>query len=119
MSLKKTILAIMSRDDLKAIVDAAGLEQVDRRSVQPMRDALSRSRRIRPKMLLNALTEGQVKVVCERVGIDPKGRKNELIRRLLGGKSQPAEEPQRKATPTTSPRTHKERLIERRRPRSA
>ena len=33
----------MRRDDLKAAVDAASLEQVDRRSVQSMRDALARS----------------------------------------------------------------------------
>jgi len=44
MSLKKTILDVVRRDDLKAAVDAAGLEQVDRRSVQSMRDALARSR---------------------------------------------------------------------------
>ena len=34
----------MRRDDLKAAVDAAGLEQMERRSVQSMRDALARSR---------------------------------------------------------------------------
>ena len=43
MSLKKTILAILSRDELKAAVDSAGLEGVDRRSVQSMGDALARA----------------------------------------------------------------------------
>ena len=84
MSLKKTILAVMSRDELKAAVDAAGLEGVGRVSKQPMRDALARSRKVQPEMLLTTMTEGQVKVVCERMGMDSKGRKNALIRRLLG-----------------------------------
>ena len=98
MNLKKTILAILSRDELKAAVDAAGLEGVDRRSVQSMGDALARSRRVQPEMLLAAMTEGQVKVVCERMGVDPKGRKKALIRRLLGGEPTPeAEEPPARA----------------------
>ena len=40
------------------------------------------------------MTEGQVKVVCEQMGVDPKGRKNALIRRLLGSEPTPeAEDP--------------------------
>ena len=98
MNLKKTILAILSRDELKAAVDAAGLEGVDRRSAQSMGGALARSRRVQPEMLLAAMTEGQVKVVCERMGVDPKGRKKALIRRLLGGEPTPeAEEPPARA----------------------
>ena len=92
MSLKKTILDVMRQDDLKAVANAAKLEQVDRRSVQSMRDALARSRRVQPEMLLNAMVEGQVKVVCERMGIDRKGRKKALIRRLLGDKPKPCAE---------------------------
>lgn len=34
MSLKQTVLDLMRRDDLKPVVDAAGLKGVDRRSVQ-------------------------------------------------------------------------------------
>ncbi len=82
MSLKKTVLAVLGRDELKAAVGAAGLEGVDRRSVQSMRAALARSRAVQPVTLLTAMTEGQVKVVCERMGIDQKGRKNALIERL-------------------------------------
>ena len=89
MNLKKIILDILSRDELKAAVDVAGLEGVDRRSVQSMSDALARSRRVQPETLLTAMTEGQVKVVCERMDMDPKGRKNALIRRLLGDESTP------------------------------
>ena len=99
MSLKKTVLAVMSRDDLKAAIEAAGLDQVDRRSVQAMRDALAKSRRVQADVLLAAMTEGQVKTVCERTGIDQKGRKNMLIQRLLG--SEP--KPRRKNAPAQPP----------------
>ena len=99
MNLKKAILAVMSRNDLKAAVEAASLEQVDRRSVQPMRDALARSRRVRPDALLAVMTEGQVKAVCERAGVDPTGRKTALIQRLLA--SQP--KPRRQEAPPPAP----------------
>ena len=83
MSLKKTILDVLRRDDLKAAVEAAGLEGVDRRSVEPMRAALAESRTVRPETLLAAMAEGQVKIVCEHMGIDQKGRKKALIERLV------------------------------------
>ena len=92
MSLKKAILAVMSRDDLKAAVEAASLEQADRRSLQSMRDALARSRRVRPDELLAGITERQVKAVCEHVGIDPKGRKLALMQRLLASQPKPRRE---------------------------
>ena len=83
MRLKKTILDVLRRDALKAAVEAAGLEGVDRRSVHSMRAALAKSRAVQPATLLAAMVEGQVKVVCERMGIDQKGRKNALIERLI------------------------------------
>ena len=125
MSLKKTVLDVMRRDDLKAAVDAAGLEGVDRRSVQSMRDALARSRRVQPEMLLTAMVEGQVKVVCERMGIDPTGRKHALIQRLVGSKPTPRAEdaptqnnaddvsaaPQTSARPTDAPDREREHAM--------
>jgi len=38
MKLKKAILAVMDRDTLKAVVDALEMEDVDRRSVEAMRE---------------------------------------------------------------------------------
>ena len=125
MSLKKTVLDVMRRDDLKAAVDAVGLEGVDRRSVQSMRDALARSRRVQPEMLLTAMVEGQVKVVCERIGIDPTGRKHALIQRLVGSKPTPRAEdaptqnnaddvsaaPQTSARPTDAPDREREHAM--------
>ena len=92
MNLKKTILDILSLNEIKAAVDAAGLEGVDRRSVRSMGAALARSRRVQPETLLTAMTKGQVQVVCERMGMDPKGLKSALIRRLLGDEATPEAE---------------------------
>ncbi len=86
MNLKQTILAVMGRDDLKAAIHVAGLDEVDRRRVRSMREALSGSRGVKPAQLLDAMSEAQVKDVCERMGIDRTGRKNALIQRLLNGK---------------------------------
>ena len=86
MSLKKAILAQMQHEELKAAVKQAGLEQVDRRSNEPMRQALSRSRRATPELLLDFLNETLVKMVCESMGVDPKGRKRALIRRLVASR---------------------------------
>ena len=69
-----------------------------------MRDALARSRRVRPDELLAGMTERQVKAVCEHMGVDPKGRKRALIRWLLGSKSKlPTRTRQRRPLPRTCP----------------
>ena len=99
MSLKKAILAEMQREDFKAAVKQAGLEQVDRRSNEPMRQALSRSRRATPDLLLAILDEERVKLVCESVGVDPKGRKRALIRRLVA--NQPTARPATASAPAS------------------
>ena len=83
MKLKSAILGIMDRDTLKAVVDALEMEDVDRRSLEAMRAKVSRSRRAKPEILLAHLNEKQVKAVCEEMGIDPKGRRNALLERLL------------------------------------
>ena len=83
MTLKSAILAVMDRDTLKAVVDDLEIEEIDRRSVEAMRAKVSRSRRASPEVLIAYLNEGQVKAVCEEMGIDPKGRRNALAERLL------------------------------------
>jgi adenine-specific DNA-methyltransferase len=83
MKLKQVILAVMDRDTLKAVVDDLEIEEVDRRSIEAMRAKVSRSHRATPEVLLDYLNERQVKAVCEEMGIDPKGRRNALLERLL------------------------------------
>jgi hypothetical protein len=74
MKLKRAILAELSRDELKDIVEQLELADVDRRSAETMREALARSRRASPKALIEHLGEGQIKAVCQAVGLDATGR---------------------------------------------
>jgi DNA modification methylase len=87
MTLKKAILEVMDRDDLKVVIDDFELECADRRSREEMDGLISRSRRVAPSDLLQYLSESQVKQVCERMGIDETGRRGQLIHRLLGSDS--------------------------------
>ena len=66
MTLKSTIVSILDRDDLKQIVDAYGIDDVDRRSAKAMRAALSRSRRVTLEELLGKLYKATLQQVCER-----------------------------------------------------
>lgn len=83
MTLKTTILDALSRDDLKQIVDDLGIDGVDRRSVEGMRQKLSRTRSVSPEDLLGYLRKDEIKAVCETVGVSCTGRKQDLIDRLV------------------------------------
>ena len=83
MKLKKAILSVLGRDTLKAIVDDLEIEWVDRRSVEDMVQALSRAHRATPEALLDFLSEVEIKQVCEVCGISSRGRRGDLIVRLL------------------------------------
>ncbi|HUY88577.1 MAG TPA: DNA methyltransferase [Pirellulales bacterium] len=83
MKLKRAVLAELSREELKEIVDQLEMDGVDRRSAEAMREALRRSRRAAPALLLEYLGESQVKTVCDAIGVDARGRRRQLIERLL------------------------------------
>lgn len=83
MKLKKAILDVMSRDQLKVFVDGLELDGVDRRSADDMAARLSRSRLATPERLLEGLLEDQVKEVCEAVGVSSTGRRGALVERLV------------------------------------
>ena len=83
MTLKRQILAQMTRDQLKAAVDALGLTDVDKRSVEAMRAKLSRAHRATAAALLEPLSEAEVKAVCDAIGVTSVGRRSALIERLL------------------------------------
>ena len=84
MNLKHNILAVMDRETLKAAVDELELEDIDRRSVEAMGAKLSRCHRATPELLLRHLSEKQVKAVCEECGVSSTGRRDSLVRALLG-----------------------------------
>ena len=73
MRLKPAILAVLRRDDLKDIVDDLEIDGVDRRSVEAMRAALGRARRVKAEDLLWHMRKDQIKEVCDLVGMASKG----------------------------------------------
>jgi hypothetical protein len=85
MNLKHAILEELTRDSLKQICERLEINDVDRRSAEAMRTRLSRLRRARPEVLLGYLREDEVKAVAEVIGMNPRGRKNQLIEKLLAG----------------------------------
>jgi hypothetical protein len=83
MKLKKAIIQIMDRDQLKQVCDELELTDVDRRSRKDMDRKVSRTHRAVPELLFGCLMEPEVKIVCELVGESPIGRRNTLTERLL------------------------------------
>jgi hypothetical protein len=81
MQLKSTILRLLSRRALKRIVDALEID-VDRRSVEAMRAALSRSRRVAAEDLLHHMLKNEIRALCESIGLSGNGRREELLERL-------------------------------------
>jgi site-specific DNA-methyltransferase (adenine-specific)/adenine-specific DNA-methyltransferase len=82
--LKGHILKVASTATLRQLAEDFGLEVSDRRKRSDLEKAIAAARRFRPERLFNRLTEQEVKQVCEAAGVDSRGRKNELIKRLLG-----------------------------------
>ena len=89
MKLKPTILSVLGRDDLKHIVDDMGIDGVDRRSVEEMRAVLRRARRVTAEDLLWYMRKDEIKEVCEGVGVSTKGKRDELVERLVNGEQEP------------------------------
>ena len=85
MKLKPAILSVLKRDDLKNIIDDLEIDGVDRRSIEGMRAALSRARRAKPEDLLGHMRKDQIKEICDLVGVSGKGKRDDLVDRLLNG----------------------------------
>jgi hypothetical protein len=83
VTLKYAILERLVRDDLKRISDQLAVAEVDRRSAVATRDKISHLHRATPNLLLPFTTEGDVKAVAKAYGMDPTGRKSELIQKLV------------------------------------
>jgi DNA polymerase-3 subunit epsilon len=82
MELKKTILALLSRE---ALVDLCRVFEVEAEDFRQEAPALCLLRResISAEQVLEHLTESEVKAVCETCGISGRGRKAALITKLL------------------------------------
>ena len=82
MNLKKAIISILGRDSLKPICRDFELE-TDHRSLEMMAAALASRKKITAEVLLDYLSEAQVKEVCGICGIPGTGRRGHLIKVLL------------------------------------
>lgn len=106
MKLKSAILDILTRDDLRRIVDDLGMDGVDRRSADAMPSAQRRARRAKPEDLLGYMRKNQMKGVCEAVGVSAKGKRDELVERLVNAEeakpNQAASKTIGKGTPVAS-----------------
>ena len=107
MKLKRTILGILGRDDLKHIIDDIGIDGVDRRSVDAMREKLARSRKMSLEDLLWYLRKDELKAVCKEIGLPTTGKRDALMDRLLNGQAEQPKAPPKTKTKTANvrPRT--------------
>lgn len=83
MNLKRQILRQMTRDQLKEVIEALDVTDVDKRSADAMRAKLSRGHRATAAVLLERLSEAEVKDLCDTLGVSSVGRRTALIARLL------------------------------------
>lgn len=85
MTVKRIILSVFDRDDLKSVIDEFEIDEVDRRSADVMRSKISRMRRATPEVLLGFLNKDGLKQICKEMDLKVNGRKDELISRVLNG----------------------------------
>jgi DNA modification methylase len=83
VKLKQAILSTMGREDFKRVLDVLHVNGVDRRSAETMSARIAGTRKASPALLLEHLSEAQVKQVCELVSLPTRGRRGALVRLLL------------------------------------
>ena len=84
MPTKRTVLAELAVEELRASVDYYELEVADRRVKAQLVDALAGSRNARLDEILGDLYRDRLKELCRAFGLDDSGRKKvDLIARLL------------------------------------
>lgn len=104
MSRKQEILSLLRRDELRALVNALDLTDIDRRSPDAMRQALLSHDAATIPVLLEPLSEADIKEICEQLSLSPTGRKRALIDRLaVSDPPSPASSPAPTPAATTTP----------------
>ncbi len=98
MPSKRDVLALLSRDELLAVVDKFDLSPPDRRAKDGLVETVAASKRATLAELLPDLSRDRLKELCRSLGLDDGGReKTLLIDRLTGARG---------ASETPSPRSN-------------
>ena len=84
MGLKQAIIDGMKVPQLRQAVRQLNVPVESYRQKAPLAAGLRKSRRATAEALLEFLSETEVKQLCGRRGVDSKGRRQELMARLLG-----------------------------------
>lgn len=91
MGLKQAVIDTMAVRQLRKAVRELDVRVENDRQKRSLAAGLSGSRRATAEALLGFLSERDIKRLCTRRGVDSKGRRHELVARLLGspaGRSQ-------------------------------
>jgi type I restriction enzyme M protein len=85
MATKRAILEHLTADELRGVIDQAGLVVNDRRARDPMIDAIGGSRKTDLEPVLAEMSRDRLKELCGMLGLSDSGRdKALLVARILG-----------------------------------
>ena len=84
MGVKQAIIKEMKVDQLRQAVRQLNVAVKSYREKESLAAGLGKSRRATAEVLVEFLSEKEVKRLCDRRGVNSKGRRQELITRLLG-----------------------------------
>jgi type I restriction enzyme M protein len=95
MPSKRDVLALLTRDELLAVVDRFELSPPDRRAKDGLVETVASSKRATLAEVLPELSRDRLKDICRALGLDDGGRKKSLLVERLtgsggGGDSAPA-----------------------------
>lgn len=90
MRVRQTIIAGMKVEQLRNAVRQLNVPVDSYREKEALTAGIAKSRRAPAEVLLGFLSEKEVKQLCARLGIDSKGRRRQLVARLLGTTGTPS-----------------------------
>jgi type I restriction enzyme M protein len=87
MPSKRDVLALLSRDELLAVVDRFNLSPPDRRAKDGLIDTIASSKRATLATVLPKLSLHRLKELCRILGVNESAwRKSALVERITGGR---------------------------------
>lgn len=90
MSLKRTILELITRNVLLEIAHGLDIVGLTGQPKEGIIEALASKRSVKVETLLERLSRAELKAVCEKLGVDQSGREKKIIiQRILGAADAP------------------------------